>query len=126
MEKNNNPIQEALIPDEATPAMLCELLSHAAKIMSDAAKYIVQVQKLVGSKNNFDKLEQLSPITQSVFDSVDLAQNILKQGRAIENLLTAPLQSQHAIGLNELRASFELKPDETVDPDSGEIKGDGK
>lgn len=126
MEKNNNPIQEALIPDEATPAMLCELLPHAAKIMSDAAKYIVQVQKLVGSKNNFDKLEQLSPITQSVFDSVDLAQNILKQGRAIENLLTAPLQSQHAIGLNQLRASFELKPDETVDPDSGEIKGDDK
>lgn len=89
--------QQALIPQEATPDTLIDLI---------------------------DKWGGIHAITEAVYDCADLAQRILDAGLAMENMCAKPATSRQMILIDDLRRSLDMDDGDveaTVDPDTGEI-----
>lgn len=86
--------QQALIPQEATPDTLIDLIGKTQQV------------------------------TEAVYDCADLAQRILDAGLAMENMCAKPATSRQMILIDDLRRSLDMDDGDveaTVDPDTGEI-----
>ena len=66
----------------------------------------------------------MDPITETLYDTADLAQICMDAGLAVETMLAKPLSSRQMVLLQDLRASitrFTTEDGQTVDPATGEI-----
>ncbi|KAA8832587.1 hypothetical protein [Bifidobacterium tissieri] len=116
MAKKEPVNQEALIPDEATPDMLVELIPKAQQIMKASAAYLAQVRKYMTQSTKKDyvaKWKDIDAITETIYDTADLAQKTLETGLAVETMLAKPLKSRELVMLSDLRRS--LNPPEAED-----------
>ena len=115
------PVQEALIPEEATPDMLVDLLPKAQNILKASATYLAAVRKLTTAKSKQEHVEKwgdLSVLTETLYDSAELAQKTLDAWLAIETMLSKPLKSRNLVMLADLRRAFR---EGEVDEETGEI-----
>lgn len=102
--------QEALIPDESTPDILVELIPKAQQIMKASAAYLAQVRKYMtkNSKQEYvDKWKDIYAITETIYDTAELAQRTLDVGLAVETMLAKPLKSREVVMLEDLHRSLE-------------------
>lgn len=109
-ETRRNKGVDALVPDEATPEMLVELLPKAQGILKASASYLALVRRAMDSKTKQEHLQRwgdIDPITEVVYDTDSLAQRTLDAGLAIETMLSKPLKSREVVMLADLRNSLE-------------------
>lgn len=109
-ETRRNKGVDALVPDEATPEMLVELLPKAQGILKASASYLALVRRAMDSKTKQEHLQRwgdIDPITEVVYDTAGLAQRTLDAGLAIETMLSKPLKSREVVMLADLRNSLE-------------------
>lgn len=109
MKNNAKASQEALIPDEATPDMLVELLPKAQQIMKASAAYLAQVRRYMTQATKKDyvaKWKDIDAITETIYDTAELAQKTLDAGLAVETMLAKPLKSRELVMLDDLRRSL--------------------
>lgn len=109
-ETRRNKGVDALVPDEATPEMLVELLPKAQGILKASASYLALVRRAMDSKTKQEHLQRwgdIDPITEVVYDTASLAQRTLDAGLAIETMLSKPLKSREVVMLADLRSSLE-------------------
>ncbi|KAB5608391.1 hypothetical protein [Bifidobacterium jacchi] len=102
--------QEALIP-------------RAQQIMKASAAYLAQVRKYMTQatkKEYAAKWGDIDAITETIYDTAELAQRTLDAGLAVETMLAKPLKSREVVMLDDLRRSL----DPTVTPD--ERTGDAR
>ncbi|MCI1984097.1 MAG: hypothetical protein LKJ47_04925 [Bifidobacteriaceae bacterium] len=126
---NKKPVQDALVPDEATPDMLVGLLPKAQGILKASAAYLAAVRGLMDSKDKKAYIEKwggkVDPITEVLYDTASLAQKTLDAGLAMETMLSKPLKSREIVMLDDLRHAFEERDDALdsghVNPTTGEI-----
>ncbi|KFI57461.1 hypothetical protein BCHO_0880 [Bifidobacterium choerinum] len=116
--------QDALVPDELTPDMTLMLMKPAADLYKACAAYLMKVRTLMETRDKDSWREkwpdsEMSECVEVVYDTADMAQRMLKTAQAINTMLTTPLNSHHAVLLDELRNS--LEPDD-VDMDTGELQ----
>ena len=112
--------QQALIPQEATPDTLIDLIGKTQQVTKAAAV----VLKAHTKKEHIDKWGGIHAITEAVYDCADLAQRILDAGLAMENMCAKPATSRQMILIDDLRRSLDMDDGDveaTVDPDTGEI-----
>ena len=127
MAKQKN-VQEALIPQEATPDTLVGLIPKAQGVMKASAQYLAAVRQLMDSeskKQHVAKWGDISPITEVIYDTADLAQRTLDAGLAIETMLSKPLKSRQIVMLDDLRHALNKRDDTddgSVDPETGEVR----
>jgi hypothetical protein len=143
-------VQDALVPDEITPVMLLQLSKKASSLKDCAAVFRVSVAMMLTSRSKEEyiaKYKNIDAITEALYDADALAQLIIDAGFAIETMLVKPSKSRELIMFGDLRRSLDSfegwhlsvsRPededgaaaddaadgDESVDPDTGEIKGD--
>lgn len=97
--------QQALIPQEATPDLLIDLIGKTQQVTKAAAVVLKACRNVMDTKNkqeHIDKWGGIHAITEAVYDCADLAQRIL----------------------DDLRRSLDMDDGDveaTVDPDTGEI-----
>lgn len=97
--------QQALIPQEATPDTLIDLIGKTQQVTKAAAAVLKACRNVMDTKNkqeHIDKWGGIHAITEAVYDCADLAQRIL----------------------DDLRRSLDMDDGDveaTVDPDTGEI-----
>lgn len=97
--------QQALIPQEATPDTLIDLIGKTQQVTKAAAVVLKACRTVMDTKNkqeHIDKWGGIHAITEAVYDCADLAQRIL----------------------DDLRRSLDMDDGDveaTVDPDTGEI-----
>lgn len=97
--------QQALIPQEATPDTLIDLIGKTQQVTKAAAIVLKACRTVMDTKNkqeHIDKWGGIHAITEAVYDCADLAQRIL----------------------DDLRRSLDMDDGDveaTVDPDTGEI-----
>lgn len=109
-ETRRNKGVDALVPDEATPEMLVDLLPKAQGILKASASYLALVRRAMDSKTKQEHLQRwgdIDPITEVVYDTDSLAQRTLDAGLAIETMLSKPLKSREVVMLADLRNSLE-------------------
>lgn len=129
MSRQSKQSKNALIPDEITPDMLNDLLPKAQGLLRAASIYAAAVRKLVeyDTKTAWRKAwpaATMDPITETLYDTADLAQICMDAGLAVETMLAKPLSSRQMVLLQDLRASitrFTTDGGDTVDPETGEI-----
>jgi hypothetical protein len=147
-------VQDALVPDEITPVMLLQLSRKASSLKDNAAAFRVAVAGMLTEQSKekyIAEYKRIDAITEALYDADDLAQLIIDAGFAIETMLVKPSKSRELIMFGDLRRSLDSfegwhlsvsRPedeadgagdadapddgDETVDPDTGEIKGEGE
>lgn len=111
--------QQALIPQEATPDTLIDLIGKTQQVTKAAA-----VMDTKNKQEHIDKWGGIHAITEAVYDCADLAQRILDAGLAMENMCAKPATSRQMILIDDLRRSLDMDDGDveaTVDPDTGEI-----
>lgn len=97
--------QQALIPQEATPDTLIDLIGKTQQVTKAAAVVLKACRTVMDTKNkqeHIDKWGGIHAITEAVYDCADLAQRIL----------------------DDLRRSLDMDDGDveaTVDSDTGEI-----
>lgn len=97
--------QQVLIPQEATPDTLIDLIGKTQQVTKAAAVVLKACRSVMDTKNkqeHIDKWGGIHAITEAVYDCADLAQRIL----------------------DDLRRSLDMDDGDveaTVDPDTGEI-----
>lgn len=97
--------QQVLIPQEATPDTLIDLIGKTQQVTKAAAVVLKACRTVMDTKNkqeHIDKWGGIHAITEAVYDCADLAQRIL----------------------DDLRRSLDMDDGDveaTVDPDAGEI-----
>lgn len=97
--------QQALIPQEATPDTLIDLIGKTQQVTKAAAVVLKACRTVMDTKNkqeHIDKWGGIHAITEAVYDCADLAQRIL----------------------DDLRRSLDMDDGDaeaTVDPYTGEI-----
>lgn len=97
--------QQALIPQEATPDTLIDLIGKTQQVTKAAAVVLKACRTVMDThtkKEHIDKWGGIHAITEAVYDCADLAQRIL----------------------DDLRRSLDMDDGDveaTVDPDTGEI-----
>ena len=72
--------QQALIPQEATPDTLIDLIGKTQQVTKAAAVVLKACRNVMDTKNkqeHIDKLGGIHAITEAVYDCADLAQRIL-------------------------------------------------
>lgn len=107
---DKKPIQHALIPDEATPATLVDLLPKAQQILKASAQYLTEVRKFLSNKTKQDHLKEwgeIDALTEVLYDTAARSQKTLDAGLAIETMLTKPLSSHEIILLDDLRNAID-------------------
>ena len=112
------PIQEALIPNEATPATLVDLLPKAQVILKGSAQYLTEVRKYLSSRDKQEHLKKwgdLDALTEVLYDTASLAQKTLDAGLAIETMLTKPLSAHEIVLLQDLRDAINHGDEESSD-----------
>lgn len=120
--------QQALIPQEATPDTLIDLIGKTQQVTKAAAVVLKACRTVMDThtkKEHIDKWEGIHAITEAVYDCADLAQRIaLDAGLAMENMCAKPATSRQMILIDDLRRSLDMDDGDveaTVDPDTGEI-----
>ena len=119
--------QEALIPDEATPDMLVELIPRAQQIMKASAAYLAQVRRSMTQatkKEYVAKWGDIDAITETIYDTAELAQRTLDAGLAVETMLAKPLKSREVVMLDDLRRRLDHTA--ATDTANGERTGDAR
>lgn len=97
--------QQALIPQEATPDTLIDLIGKTQQVTKAAAVVLKACRSVMDTntkKEHVEKWGGIHAITEAVYDCADLAQRIL----------------------DDLRRSLDMDDGDveaTVDPDTGEI-----
>lgn len=118
--------QQALIPQEATPDTLIDLIGKTQQVTKAAAVVLKACRTVMDTntkKEHIDKWGGIHAITEAVYDCADLAQRILDAGLA-ENMCAKPATSRQMILIDDLRHSLDMDDGDveaTVDPDTGEI-----
>ena len=120
--------QQALIPQEATPDTLIDLIGKTQQVTKSAAVVLKACRTVMDTKNkqeHIDKWGGIHAITEAVYDCADLAQRILDAGLAMENMCAKPATSRQMILIDDLRRSLDMDDGDveaTVDPDTGEYR----
>lgn len=97
--------QQVLIPQEATPDTLIDLIGKTQQVTKAAAVVLKACRNVMDTKNkqeHIDKWGGIHAITEAVYDCADLAQRIL----------------------DALRRSLDMEDGDveaSIDPDTGEI-----
>lgn len=97
--------QQVLIPQEATPDTLIDLIGKTQQVTKAAAVVLKACRNVMDTKNkqeHIDKWGGIHAITEAVYDCADLAQRIL----------------------DDLRRSLDMEDGDveaSIDPDTGEI-----
>lgn len=118
--------QQALIPQEATPDLLIDLIGKTQQVTKAAAVVLKACRACMDTKTkkeHIDKWGGMHAITEVVYDCADLAQRIL-DGLAMESMCAKPASSRQMILIDDLRRSLDMDDGDveaTVDPDTGEI-----
>ncbi|QTL79126.1 hypothetical protein J7M36_06890 [Bifidobacterium dentium] len=113
--------QQALIPQEATPDLLIDLIGKTQQITKAAAGVLKACRACMdtGTKKEYiEKWGGIHTVTEAVYDCADLAQRIVDAGLAMETMCAKPAGSRQMILIDDLRRSLDM---EHVDPDTGEI-----
>lgn len=119
--------QQALIPQEATPDTLIDLIGKTQQVTKSAAVVLKACRTVMDTrtkKEHIDKWGGIHAITEVMYDCADLAQRILDAGLAMENMCAKPATSRQMIFIDDLRRSLNMDDGDveaTVDPDTGEI-----
>lgn len=119
--------QQALIPQEATPDTLIDLIGKTQQIIKSAAIVLKACRNVMDTntkKDHIDKWGGIHAITEAVYDCADLAQRILDAGLAMETMCAKPATSRQMILIDDLRRGLDMDDGDveaTVDPDTGEI-----
>lgn len=116
--------QQALIPQEATPDLLIDLIDLIGKtqqITKAAAGVLKACRTCMDTRTKKEYIEKwggIHTVTEAVYDCADLAQRIVDAGLAMETMCAKPAGSRQMILIDDLRRSLDM---EHVDPDTGEI-----
>ena len=119
--------QQVLIPQEATPDTLIDLIGKTQQVTKAAAVVLKACRNVMDTKNkqeHIDKWGGIHAITEAVYDCADLAQRILDAGLAMENMCAKPATSRQMILIDDLRRSLDMEDGDveaSIDPDTGEI-----
>ena len=123
--------QQALIPQEATPDTLIDLIGKTQQVTKAAAVVLKACRNVMDTKNkqeHIDKWGGIHAITEAVYDCADLAQRILDAGLAMENMCAKPATSRQMILIDDLRRSLDMEDGDveaSIDPDTGEVLPEG-
>ena len=110
--------QQALIPQEATPDTLIDLIGKTQQVTKAAAAVLKACRNVMDTKNkqeHIDKWGGIHAITEAVYDCA---------GLAMENMCAKPATSRQMILIDDLRRSLDMDDGDveaTVDPNTGEI-----
>lgn len=103
--------QQALIPQEATPDLLIDLIGKTQQITKAAAGVLKACRTCMDTgtkKEHIDKWGGIHAITEAVYDCADLAQRILDAGLAMDNMCAKPATSRQMILIDDLRRSLDM------------------
>lgn len=115
MGKTIRFIQQSLnVGDEDMPAQLAGLYPKAGKIVDSAATFIDAANKLL----NDDKTTLSGLVTDTLIDTMRIAQEIVRQSAAMSRLIRNPYQSR--IDLMHTADTTEEETGETEDEDEAE------
>ena len=110
--------QQVLIPQEATPDTLIDLIGKTQQVTKAAAVVLKACRTVMDTKNkqeHIDKWGGIHAITEAVYDCADLA---------MENMCAKPATSRQMILIGDLRRSLDMEDGDveaSIDPDTGEI-----
>ena len=113
--------QQALIPKEATPDLLIDLIGKTQQITKAAAVVLKVCRTCMDTQTKQDHVEKwgdISSTTEAVYDCADLAQKVLDAGLAMETMCAKPASSRIAI-VGDMRGRIAVHA--AIDPDTGEI-----
>lgn len=119
--------QQALIPQEATPDLLIDLIGKTQQVTKAAAVVLNACRACMDTKTkkeHIDKWGGMHAITEVVYDCADLAQRILDAGLAMESMCAKPASSRQMILIDDLRRSLDMEDGDveaSIDPNTGEI-----
>lgn len=119
--------QQALIPQEATPDLLIDLIGKTQQVTKAAAVVLKACRTVMDThtkKEHIDKWGGIHAITEAVYDCADLAQRILDAGLAMENMCAKPASSRQMILIDDLRRSLDAEDGDveaSINPNTGEI-----
>ena len=119
--------QQALIPQEATPDTLIDLIGKTQQVTKprpSCSRHAATSWTPKTSRSTSISGAGIHAITEAVYDCADLAQRILDAGLAMENMCAKPATSRQMILIDDLRRSLDMDDGDveaTVDPDTGEI-----
>lgn len=102
--------QQALIPQEATPDTLIDLIGKTQQVTKAAAVVLKACRNVMDTKNKQEHIDKWG--------------GILDAGLAMENMCAKPATSRQMILIDDLRRSLDMDDGDveaTVDPDTGEI-----
>lgn len=136
-KKNTGSVQEALIPDEITPLMLLALTPKASRMKDAAAAFRLAASRMldIATKGEYiAKYKNIDPVTDALYDAIDLAQHIFDAANAVDDLINYPVEARERVVRADIERSLadpwrDLPttgggPDPGVDPDTGEIGED--
>ena len=119
--------QQALIPQEATPDLLIDLIGKTQQVTKAAAVVLKACRACMDTKTkkeHIDKWGGIHAITEVVYDCADLAQRILDAGLAMERMCAKPASSRQMILIDDLRRSLDAEDGDveaSINPNTGEI-----
>lgn len=119
--------QQALIPQEATPDLLIDLIGKTQQVTKAAAVVLKACRACMDTKTkkeHIDKWGGMHAITEVVYDCADLAQRILDAGLAMESMCAKPASSRQMILIDDLRRSLDAEDGDveaSINPNTGEI-----
>lgn len=119
--------QQALIPQEATPDLLIDLIGKTQQVTKAAAVVLKACRAFMDTKTkkeHIDKWGGMHAITEVVYDCADLAQRILDAGLAMESMCAKPASSRQMILIDDLRRSLDAEDGDveaSINPNTGEI-----
>ncbi len=105
--------QQALIPQEATPDTLIDLIGKTQQVTKAAAVVLKACRNVMDTKNKKEHIDKWGGIHA-----------ITEAGLAMENMCAKPATSRQMILIDDLRRSLDMDDGDveaTVDPDTGEI-----
>ena len=103
--------QQALIPQEATPDLLIDMIAKTQQITKSAVTVIKACRSCMDSRTkqeHIDRWGDINVITEAIYDIADLAQRIVDTGLAMETLCAKPVSSRHMIMVDDLRHSLDM------------------
>ena len=101
--------QQALIPQEATPDLLIDMIAKTQQITKSAASVIKACRSCMDSRTKQGHIDRWGDvITEAIYDIADLAQRIVDTGLAMETLCAKPVSSRHMIMVDDLRHSLDM------------------
>ena len=99
-KKNTGSVQEALIPDEITPLMLLALTPKASSMKDAAAAFRLAASRMldIATKGEYiAKYKNIDPVTDALYDAIDLAQHIFDAANAVDDLINYPVEARERV-----------------------------